>query len=41
MLLLFLGLWLRNFVPGLWQGISEGYDIVKTRYIDRTIAVTP
>ncbi|EED21628.1 membrane-tethered transcription factor (SPT23), putative [Talaromyces stipitatus ATCC 10500] len=41
MLLLFLGLWLRNFVPGLWQGISEGYEFFKTRYIHRAIAATP
>ncbi|OKL63788.1 hypothetical protein UA08_00759 [Talaromyces atroroseus] len=41
MLLLFLGLWLRNFVPGLWQGVSEGYQFVKTRYLQRSITAAP
>ncbi|KAJ9273185.1 hypothetical protein DTO212C5_770 [Paecilomyces variotii] len=31
-LLLVICAWLRNLLPGVWQGFSQGYELVKTRY---------
>lgn len=31
MLLLFLGLWLRNLVPNVWQGVVRSYEVIWSR----------
>ncbi|KAL1969347.1 hypothetical protein VTN77DRAFT_9540 [Rasamsonia byssochlamydoides] len=38
-LLLVLCAWLKNLVPGLWKGISEGYEFMKARYTNQAIEV--
>ncbi|EAW07583.1 putative membrane-tethered transcription factor (SPT23) [Aspergillus clavatus NRRL 1] len=31
LLLLVIGAWMRSYVPGIWQGLSDVYEFVKTR----------
>ncbi|RHZ57760.1 hypothetical protein CDV55_102606 [Aspergillus turcosus] len=33
LLLLVIGAWMRSYVPGIWQGASDVYGFVKTRYM--------
>ena len=43
LLLLVIGAWVRNSFPGLWEGvsneISNGYELVKSRYAQRALEV--
>ncbi|KAF5856539.1 hypothetical protein ETB97_007218 [Aspergillus alliaceus] len=37
LLVLVICAWARNYVPGIWQGISSGVEFVKTRYAQRAL----
>lgn len=37
LLVLVICAWARNYVPGIWQGISSGIEFVKTRYAQRAL----
>ncbi|KAB8076842.1 hypothetical protein BDV29DRAFT_75073 [Aspergillus leporis] len=37
LLVLVICAWARNYVPGIWQVFSSGYELVKTRYAQRAL----
>lgn len=37
LLLLVLGAWIRNYVPWIWDGVTDGYDFVKARATQRAV----
>ncbi|KAJ5204414.1 uncharacterized protein N7498_005293 [Penicillium cinerascens] len=37
LLLLVVFAWIRNYVPGIWQGVTETYDFVKARATQRAV----
>ncbi|KAI9923777.1 hypothetical protein ASPWEDRAFT_172062 [Aspergillus wentii DTO 134E9] len=37
LLLLVICAWVRNYIPGIWQGFSSGYEFVKARYTQRAL----
>ncbi|KAJ5331332.1 hypothetical protein N7476_001115 [Penicillium atrosanguineum] len=37
LLLLVIFAWIRNYVPGIWQGVTEIYDFVKARATQRAV----
>ncbi|KAJ5832646.1 hypothetical protein N7474_000957 [Penicillium riverlandense] len=39
LLLLVLCAWGRNYLPGIWQGVSDGFGFVMTRYTQRAVGV--
>ncbi|KAJ5553219.1 hypothetical protein N7494_002597 [Penicillium frequentans] len=39
LLLLVICAWVRNYVPGIWQGVTDSFDFVKTRYAQRAVEI--
>ncbi|KAJ5975909.1 hypothetical protein N7481_009616 [Penicillium waksmanii] len=37
LLLLVICAWMRNFVPGIWQGVTDGFEFVKARSTQRAV----
>ncbi|KAJ5097357.1 hypothetical protein N7456_008078 [Penicillium angulare] len=37
LLILVIGAWIRNYVPGIWQGVTDSFDFVKARYTQRAV----
>ncbi|KAJ5578111.1 uncharacterized protein N7459_007075 [Penicillium hispanicum] len=37
LLLLVICAWVRNYVPGIWRGVTDSLDFVKTRYTQRAV----
>lgn len=37
LLLLVICAWVRNYVPGIWQGVTDSFDFVKARYTQRAV----
>ncbi|KAJ5682305.1 Immunoglobulin E-set [Penicillium macrosclerotiorum] len=37
LLVLVICAWSRNYVPGIWQGVTDSFDFVKTRYTQRAV----
>ncbi|KAJ5082620.1 hypothetical protein N7532_011663 [Penicillium argentinense] len=37
LLLLVICAWMRNYVPGIWQGVTDGFEFVKARYTQRAV----
>lgn len=37
LLLLVLGAWIRNYVPWIWDGVTDSYDFVKARATQRAV----
>lgn len=28
---------MRSYVPGIWQGVTDGFELVKARYTQRAV----
>ncbi|EPS25756.1 hypothetical protein PDE_00692 [Penicillium oxalicum 114-2] len=39
LLLLVVCAWIRNYVPGIWQGVTESYHFVRSRYTQQAVAL--
>ncbi|KAJ5491152.1 hypothetical protein N7539_002719 [Penicillium diatomitis] len=37
LLLLVMCAWIRNYVPGIWQGVTDAYHFVKSRYAQQAV----